>query len=126
MKIILVSLNFWLENEGLEQCVLCVKNEKTIFQNDKTIKNCITGHEFMQHNHFGSFAPERKEQVAKYFICGQDYMSAVADAILQAQEEIYIAGWWLSPEIYLKRGSEFHENMRLDRLLKKKAVSHNV
>ena len=80
----------------------------------------------MQHNHFGSFAPERKEQVAKYFICGQDYMSAVADAILQAQEEIYIAGWWLSPEIYLKRGSEFHENMRLDRLLKKKAVSHNV
>ena len=95
----------------------------SFFLNDKTIKNCITGHEFMQHNRFGSFAPERKDQVAKYFIDGQDYMSAVADAILQAQEEIYIADWWLSPEIYLKRGSEFHENMRLDRLLKKKAVS---
>ena len=50
-------------------------------------------------------------------------MSEVADAILQAKEEIYIAGWWLSPEIYLKRGLDFDEDMRLDRLLKKKAVS---
>ena len=77
----------------------------------------------MQHNRFGSFAPERTNQVGQYFIDGQNYMSAVADAILAATEEIYIADWWLSPEIYLKRGSDFDEKFRLDRLLKKKAVS---
>ena len=38
----------------------------------------------------------------------------------QAQEEIYIADWWLSPEIYLKRPSLSH-HWRLDKLLEKKA-----
>ena len=47
----------------------------------------------------------------------------VADALLKAKEEIYITDWWLSPEIYLKRGKEFKEEYRLDRILKKKAVS---
>ena len=47
----------------------------------------------------------------------------VADALLKAKEEIYIADWWLSPEIYLKRGKEFREDFRLDRILKKKAVN---
>ncbi len=31
-------------------------------------------------------------------------MSAVADALLEAKEEIFIADWWLTPEIYMKRG----------------------
>ena len=51
-------------------------------------------------------------------------MDKVADALLEAKEEIYIADWWLSPEIYLKRGKDFHEDYRLDRILKKKAVSN--
>ena len=34
----------------------------------------------------------------------KDYMSAVADALLEAKEEIFIADWWLTPEIYMKRG----------------------
>ena len=50
-------------------------------------------------------------------------MDKVADVLLEAKEEIYIADWWLSPEIFLKRGKDFHEDYRLDRILKKKAVS---
>ena len=90
---------------------------------EKFYDSISTGREFLQHNRFGSFAPERTNQVGQFFIDGQNYMSAVADAILAATEEIYIADWWLSPEIYLKRGLEFDEKFRLDRLLKKKAVS---
>ena len=44
------------------------------------------------------------------------------------QEEVFITDWWLSPEVYLKRGEEVNEvnkeDSRLDRLLKKKAVSY--
>ena len=58
---------------------------------------------------------------ASFFIDGQDYMNEVADALLNAKEEIFIADWWLSPEIYLKRGLDFDEELRLDRILKKKA-----
>ena len=82
----------------------------------------ISGFDFIQENRFGSFAPFRKNCHASYFVDGQDYMATVADALLEAKEEIFIADWWLSPEIYLKRGIHFDEKFRLDRILKQKAV----
>lgn len=51
------------------------------------------------------------------------YMSAVAEAIENATEEIYITDWWLSPEIYLKRRILNSEYWRLDKVLQRKAVS---
>ena len=50
-------------------------------------------------------------------------MSAVADALEGATEEIFIADWWLSPEIYMKRPSIDGDYWRLDQILKRKAVS---
>ena len=81
------------------------------------------GKAFIQANPHRSFAPERVNQLAYWFVDGQSHMSAVADVIDKAEEEIFITDWWLSPEVYLKRGSEFSEDYRLDRLLKRKAVS---
>ena len=83
---------------------------------------CV-GFDFIQNNRFGSFAPIRENCRASFFVDGQDFMDKVADVLLEAKEEIYIADWWLSPEIFLKRGKDFHEDYRLDRILKKKAVS---
>jgi len=50
-------------------------------------------------------------------------MSAVADALEAANEEIYIADWWLSPEIYMKRPIVEGEKWRLDKILQRKAVN---
>lgn len=49
-------------------------------------------------------------------------MSAVADALENAKEEIFIADWWLSPEIYMKRPVS-DDYWRLDKILERKAVS---
>lgn len=54
---------------------------------------------------------------------GSSYMSAVADAIENAKEEIFITDWWLSPEIYLKRPAIVADYWQLDKLLQRKAVS---
>ncbi|KAF8936921.1 hypothetical protein BGZ58_003523 [Dissophora ornata] len=70
---------------------------------------------------FGSFAPEREDAKVRYYVDGKDYFHAVSDAILAAKNEIYIADWWLSPELYLRRPPEKNEEFRLDRLLKRKA-----
>ncbi|KAH7052850.1 hypothetical protein BKA57DRAFT_390961, partial [Linnemannia elongata] len=48
---------------------------------------------------FGSFAPEREDAKVRYYVDGKDYFHAVSDAILAAKDEIYIADWWLSPEL---------------------------
>ncbi|KAF9126269.1 hypothetical protein BGW39_006741 [Mortierella sp. 14UC] len=76
---------------------------------------------WVKSHRFGSFAPEREDAKVRYYVDGKDYFHAVSDAILAAKNEIYIADWWLSPELYLRRPPEKNEEFRLDRLLKKKA-----
>lgn len=60
---------------------------------------------------------------AHWFVDGASYMNAVADALDNATEEIYIADWWLSPEIYMKRPAIDGDYWRLDKILQRKAVS---
>ncbi|CAG9820118.1 unnamed protein product [Phaedon cochleariae] len=50
-------------------------------------------------------------------------MSAVADAIENAKEEVFITDWWLSPEIYLKRPAIVGDHWQLKKLLERKAKS---
>ncbi|KAF6096186.1 phospholipase D2 [Phyllostomus discolor] len=78
------------------------------------------GRDFLQLHRHDSYAPPRPGTLARWFVNGAGYFAAVADAILQAQEEIFITDWWLSPEIYLKRPA-YSDDWRLDIMLKKKA-----
>lgn len=77
---------------------------------------------FIQTNPHKSFAPYRTPIAASWFVDGSNYMSAIADALENAKEEIFIADWWLSPEIYLKRPAS-GDYWRLDKVLERKAVS---
>ncbi|KAK9753640.1 PX domain [Popillia japonica] len=77
--------------------------------------------DFTQPNRYRSFAPIRSNITGTWFVDGSTYMSAVADAINAAKEEIFIADWWLSPEIYLKRPAVDGDYWRLDKLLRRKA-----
>lgn len=52
---------------------------------------------------------------------GRDYFWAVSVALEQAKESIYIADWWLSPELFLRRPPFYNRDYRLDQLLKRKA-----
>ncbi|KAL2941083.1 Phospholipase D zeta 1 [Bienertia sinuspersici] len=73
---------------------------------------------------FGSFAPARKGEdgsEAQWFIDGESAFDAIASAIENAKAEIFITGWWLCPELYLRRPFVDHETSRLDVLLESKA-----
>lgn len=63
------------------------------FEKMKSSSPWLTSHRF------GSFAPERDDAKVRYYVDGKDYFHAVSDAILAAKTEIYIADWWLSPEL---------------------------
>ncbi|XP_069134216.1 phospholipase D1-like isoform X1 [Argopecten irradians] len=80
-----------------------------------------TGKDYTQENRFQSFAPVREPSYAKWFVDGDSYCSAVADALESAKEEIYITDWWLSPQLYLKRPVTDGNTWRLDILLERKA-----
>ncbi|GCC18723.1 hypothetical protein chiPu_0020872, partial [Chiloscyllium punctatum] len=76
--------------------------------------------DFLTEHRFDSFVPARHDIQTRWFVNGSEYFSAVADALEQAKEDIFIADWWLSPEIHLKRPARSNY-WRLDRLLKRKA-----
>uniref|UniRef100_A0A1B6CGW4 Phospholipase n=1 Tax=Clastoptera arizonana TaxID=38151 RepID=A0A1B6CGW4_9HEMI len=85
------------------------------------IKEVAHNSDFTQRNRYSSFAPQREESSGTWFVDGCDYMSAVADALELAQEEIFIADWWLSPEIHMKRPAVEGDRWRLDKILQRKA-----
>ncbi|XP_065333308.1 phospholipase D1 [Cloeon dipterum] len=78
--------------------------------------------DFTKPNRFTSFAPIRRSTEAAWFVDGAGYMAAAAKAIEAAKEEILIADWWLSPEIYLKRPANADHVYRLDKMLERKAA----
>lgn len=65
-----------------------------------------------------SFSPVRRPREcpsrAQWYIDGRDSFKAIYHALLEAKKDIYIAGWWISPEIYLMRPpAEFPESQLL-------------
>uniref|UniRef100_A0A672KUT0 phospholipase D n=1 Tax=Sinocyclocheilus grahami TaxID=75366 RepID=A0A672KUT0_SINGR len=81
----------------------------------------IFGQDFLRENRHGSFTPVRENTTSKWFVNAAGYFDAIADALEEAKEEIFITAWWLSPEIFLKRPVVDGNMWRLDHVLKRKA-----
>lgn len=87
----------------------------------KTVAN-QSARDFTYPNVHHSFAPPRPATPARALVDGAEYFSAAADAMELAREEIFIADWWLSPEVYMKRPALNGNYWRLDMILKRKAA----
>ena len=72
---------------------------------------------------FDSFASVRNGSKVKWFVDGQDYMLAVADAIENAKKEILITDLQMNPYIFMKRPDNGVDSLewRLDNMLIRKA-----
>jgi phosphatidylserine/phosphatidylglycerophosphate/cardiolipin synthase-like enzyme len=70
---------------------------------------------------FDSFAPKRKNNLAKLYICGEEYWNDLYTELISAEREVFITDWWMTPEIYLKRPVDLDnpdmEKYRLDNIL---------
>ncbi|KAI0889509.1 phospholipase D/nuclease [Annulohypoxylon maeteangense] len=85
-------------------------------------KACDEKRNRISKNHrFNSYFPEHDGNLIKWYVDGRDYFWAVSVALEQAKETIYIADWWLSPELFLRRPPYFNQEWRLDRILKRRA-----
>lgn len=132
------DISLGLYSTGLNSGLQLVTNSKYIvlkFHSKKQAKEWAshlkmvantTARDFTSPNPYNSFAPTRPSTLAGWFADGSSYMATVADALEGAVEEIYIADWMLSPEIYLKRPTLDGEYWRLDKILLRKAVSLKI
>lgn len=65
----------------------------------KSIQRVLDDSPWVKNHRFGSFAPIRHNSKVRWFVDGEDHFNAIGEAILSAKSEIYIADWWLSPEL---------------------------
>ena len=89
-----------------------------------SLKEACSACPYTQINRFLSFSPARICQTyCKWYIDAEDYYNDIYEVIKRAKEEIFIADWWLSPELFLKRPitENLNEDSRLDHLLLKAA-----
>ncbi|KAF2074273.1 hypothetical protein CYY_004406 [Polysphondylium violaceum] len=66
--------------------------------------------------------PSRDNINVKFYVDCDEYFAASAEAIENAQREVFITSWFLSPEVYLIRYPNLDPRYRLDNLLKRKAM----
>ena len=82
--------------------------------------------EIRQNRFSSTFVPAQSQ--ARWYVDGQDYMSAVADAIEAASDEIFITDWQMNPHIFMKRPDTGVDSLywRLDKMLLRKADQGRV
>ncbi|GAQ88090.1 Phospholipase D zeta [Klebsormidium nitens] len=74
---------------------------------------------------FGSFAPPRgmiaDGSEAQWLVDGRAAFEAVANALESAKNEIYITGWWLCPDLFLRRPFASHGQSTVAAILEERA-----
>lgn len=88
-----------------------------LYQFLKAVHDATSLSEYLSVNRFGSFCPIRERNHVDIFHCGRDYFEQLAEDLAAAREEVMIRGWWVCPELYLRRPVELHQASRLDRVL---------
>lgn len=87
----------------------------------KALHDSISLSHYILENRFNSFSPVRFKNVANFFINAEGYYRQLFEDLSSARHEIFIRGWWICPELYLKRPIEHFPQSRLDRVLEKAA-----
>eukprot|EP01117_Protostelium_nocturnum_P008285 TRINITY_DN2958_c0_g3_i2.p1 TRINITY_DN2958_c0_g3~~TRINITY_DN2958_c0_g3_i2.p1 ORF type:complete len:1587 (-),score=640.24 TRINITY_DN2958_c0_g3_i2:186-4946(-) len=72
-------------------------------------------------NRYNSFVAPKDHVAARWFVDGTHYMGFLASALEHAKKEIFIAGWWVCPDLYLRRGKDAGDEYQLKNILKRKA-----
>jgi phospholipase D1/2 len=80
-----------------------------------------TGAAWLRKKRFGSSYPPRPNSQVQWFVDAKDYYEKAAAILEIAREEVFIADWWLCPEIYMKRPMAEGNYWRLGDILQRQA-----
>lgn len=87
----------------------------------KALHGSLSASHYIVVNRFNSFSPVRERNFIKYFINAEGYYDQLYSDLSAARYEVFIRGWWICPELYLKRPIESYPQTRLDIVLEKAA-----
>lgn len=117
---ITAKLLITLYNSERKLQVIC-RSESSLKQWVSSISHVAHQTIWTRPHRFDSFAPVRTNAFCKFLVDGRDYFWALSEALMMAQDVIYIHDWWLSPELYMRRPVNGNQEFRIDRILKERA-----
>ena len=92
-----------------------------LFLTLKGLQTSLSNSVYIVESRFKSFSPVRENCFTKVFINAEEYYEQLLDDLNAARYEIFIRGWWVCPELYLKRPIERFPESRLDVVIQKAA-----
>lgn len=78
----------------------------------------------LSYRRFSTFSPIRKDNIVNFYVDGKKYFENLYETLRLARKEVFIAGWWVYPTLYLKRklrDGVLNRRYRLDYVLKRLA-----
>lgn len=96
-------------------------NKFQLFLVLKGLHTSLISSAYIIESRFKSFSPIREKNFARFFINAEGYYEQLYSDLNSARYEIFIRGWWVCPELYLKRPIEQHPQSRLDLVLERAA-----
>uniref|UniRef100_A0AC34Q529 Phospholipase n=1 Tax=Panagrolaimus sp. JU765 TaxID=591449 RepID=A0AC34Q529_9BILA len=98
----------------------CKQEDEARFWKETIEKVSLTsGQIWLKPKKYGSSFPVRENNLCEWFVDARTYWERAASLMELAREEIFIADWWLCPEIYMKRPMAEGNRWRLDQILKR-------
>lgn len=88
----------------------------------KNLHASLANSPYVKINRYNSFSPLRSKNFVNCFINGESYFRELLHDLDNAKFEVFIRGWWVSPELYLRRPIESYPETRLDKVLARAAA----
>lgn len=104
-------------NTSSRALTICCHDKLSTFIVLKVLHQSVSESPYVRSNPYDSFSPVRAKNHAKAFVNAEAYFRDLHSDFDSAQDEIFIRGWWISPEVYLLRPIERHPESRLDKVL---------
>lgn len=101
--------------------IIKTKTEIQLFRLLKAILEAIKISPYVADTRFNSFSPVRLSNKAEFFTNSENYWESLYYDLEKSEREILIRGWWVCPEIYLKRPIEDYPDSRFDYVLERAA-----
>ena len=90
---------------------------KTVFERElwymEIIKRADAMKSILANNIFKAYTNEKKDNLAHWFVDGEEYFKDLQEKLMEAKETIFITDWWFSPEVWLTRPVEMKKYMAL-------------
>ena len=110
-------------SSSISDAEIGLRHAITLHEMEGCLENIIKNCNWVQPHRYTSFAPMRPAvgrshvNIVEHLVDGKETFEAMLVSLQETKKELFIAGWWISPDHHLQRPVNEHPESKLDLLL---------